>query len=247
MKQRISILLLITMLLTFSSCGIMSKSKTVTIYVPDTETSYEEDGTVIESGQIIFEDGWKTKDRFIARDSAGTYTTTYTDKCIVTELQNELRVELHYNEKGQPVYQLHESGEESYIQKSETTYSYDNSGRKLTEETKHWIAESEQPTTQTLTFTYTDTKDGSQGTSSGGAFTHIYTYNKQNQLIRIDIIYSEQEHGYIEYTYDTYGNLIRTVNYDRRGEFLLRSEKTYKAVKVSEETAAKLPQFRKAG
>ena len=132
------------------------------------------------------------------------------------------------------------------MSKQEESYTYDAHGRRQTYEIKYYYDGSDTPTVQLRTYIYQNTQQGSRAQCTAYGVTETLIYNEKYQLISIRSVNDGPEEIWtnIEYTYDRYGNLVEMAA-DLSGESSLRNVTTYKAVKVSRETADRLPQFRR--
>ena len=141
MKKLFCTLLIFAMLLAFAGCRQEAES-TVTIYIPDTMSSYSQDGTLLTTVNVVFEEGWQTKEAFSVtyRDdkdqSVETMTAvTYKEKTIVTEVPNVVRDEITYDDNGRQIcYIIYFTGENESMERQETTYTYDEHGNLIRSE-----------------------------------------------------------------------------------------------------------------
>lgn len=255
MKKLFCTLLIFAMLLAFAGCRQEAES-TVTIYIPDTMSSYSQDGTLLATVNVVFEEGWQTKETFTVtyRDdkdqSVETMTAvTYKGKTSVTEVPNVCRTEITYDDNGRQIcHIIYFTGENESMDKQETTYTYDEHGRRLSEEVKMYITDTSAPLVTTKTYTYVDTAEGSEGTSSNYGIITKVVYDNNYRCILETVTEDGKESSRTETTYDAVGNVVTQVTYyiGYNVEILSKTSNTYKAVEVSKETADRLPQFVRA-
>ena len=216
----------------------------VTLYIPKEITIYGPDGTAVATATYIFEDGWEEKSSFTvtcATDIAGEgkldMAFSYGDKSMVSEQTGVSKTEVFYDEQGRIVRQIVTPAAAGAV-KTETNTTYDAQGRLLTVESKTDSA------SQTVTYTYTNTETGSKGVATAGGITYEVEYDKNNLLLKNVTTVNGQELSRVENTYDENGNVISSIQY-AQGQQLMETKTAYTAVEVSEEAAARLPQFRK--
>ncbi len=255
MKKVFCVLLSGIMLFALGACDLNRGSNgddqeggTVTIYLTETMTVYA--GNDSQSIELTYEEGWENKEEFTAtynyktgNPDTGIPTVTFKNKCTVMEVPGILRGETRLDDNGRVISQVQEHLSDSVLEKTETTYTYDSYGRKLTEESKIYYKDREQPQIQRLTYSYTDTADGSKGVcNSGGTYTLIYDSNYR--LISQTSTNGDVELSSIENTYDDNGRLVSVITY-AYGEKMVETCYTYKAVEVSKEFANRFPQFKR--
>ncbi len=255
MKKLFCTLLMFAMLLAFAGCKQEADS-TVTIYIPDTMSSYNQDGTLLATVNVVFEEGWQTKETFTVTYSGDADlwgeampVMTYTGKTVVTENSNVSRTEITYDDNGRQIcHIIYFTGENESMDKQETTYTYDEYGRRLSEETKMYLTEASTPFVLTDSYTYVDTAEGSEGTSSSSGAIEKLVYDKNYRCILETTTMDGKESSRTETTYDAVGNVVTQVTYYNgyNVEILSKTSNTYKAVEVSKETADRLPQFVRA-
>ena len=171
-------------------------------------------------------------------------TFAYGDKSMVSEQTGISKNEVYYDDLGRVIRQVVTPSATSGVTKTETNTTYDAQGRLLTVETKTYNAGQDTPLVQTVTYTYTNTDTGSKGTAANSGITYEVEYDKNNRLLKNITTANGQEVSRIENTYDENGNVISSVQY-AQGQILMETKTAYTAVEVSEEAAARLPQFRK--
>ena len=136
---------------------------------------------------------------------------------------------------------IHYSVTSSGLEKVETIFTYDSYGRTTKQLIRVYLEGQTLPNVQTQTYRYTDTEEGSEGVCRDGT-TYTLVYDHNYRLIRQIVTSGDKEVSRTENTYDKYGNTLSTVQY-AEGEKISEIRYTYKAVEVSEETAARFPQF----
>lgn len=255
MKKLLCVLLSGILLFALGACdlhrgsdGDEQEGGTVTIYLTETMTNYV--GNDTKSIELTYEEGWENKEEFTAtynyktgNPDAGTTTVTFKNKCTVMEVPGTLRGETRFDDNGRVISQVQEHLSDSVLEKTETTYTYDSYGRKLTEELKIYYKDREQPQIQSLTYSYTDTADGSKGVcNSGDTYTLIYDSNYR--LISQTATNGDVELSSIENIYDDDGRLVSVITY-AQGQKMVETYYTYKAVEVSREFAERFPQFKR--
>lgn len=245
-----------TILFSFAACGKDNKEdKKVTIYIPETDTVHQAD-TVSSQLTVtyIFEEGWQDKESFRVTFSGNTEilgvgndvpTMVFNGKTVITEIAGVSRSEATYDENGRQISRITPFlTEDATMAKMEFTFTYDAHGRKLTQVTKYYYPDKVEPMIETQTYTYTDTETGSKGTWSEGNTTYVIEYDKNYRPVAKVTIMDGQELSRTEAEYDEHGNEIRSVSY-YNGQKNKETKYTYKAVEVSSETAARLPQFKR--
>ena len=249
MKKLTSILLLLVMMLAFAACSVdPAVEENVTIYIPVTVTDYTEDGSVHATGTYIYEEGWKNKESFtvtvdgdVEKLGSDGYNTIYTDKKVVYEISPKTVLEYYYDTQGNFIKTIQRFDEGT---RTEVFYTLDANGRLLSEEQRNYRDEDAEPVIYIETYTFADTETGSKGTAVMDAYTSVREYDRNHRVIAIITISDGQERARTEFAYDDLGNLISQVNYGG-GQKHSEIKYTYKAVQVSEQTAARLPQFKR--
>lgn len=245
MKKLFCILLVMIIALSFAACGKDKDSK-VTIYIPDTVTIYQGD-TVYASVTYVFEEDWQNKESFTATMTGNAELVgnagkmVFTDKKLVQMDETGAGLEMRYNELGQEIVMInfHSDGG-----RYETYYTFDSKGRVATEETKYYSSADAQPVITNKHYTYTDTAEGSVCTQEEDGYTVVITCDKNGRQISNVTSINGQEMSRAETTYDAFGNTSCVVNY-YNGQKQTEIKYTWKAVEVSEETANRLPQYKK--
>ena len=130
------------------------------------------------------------------------------------------------------------------IEKTESTMTYDEHDRLLTEEIKTYAPGGTEPQIQTQTYTYTETDTGSKGTYTDGGIVTEQEYDKNYRCVKTVAVTNGQEIARTENTYDEFGNLVNVKTY-ANGQLTMITNYTFTAVEVDVETAARLPQFYK--
>ena len=218
MKKLFCTLLIFATLLAFAGCRQEADS-TVTIYIPDTISSYSQDGTLLATANVVFEEGWQTKETFTVTYSGDADlwggampVITYTGKTVVTENSNVSRTEITYDDNGRQIcHIIYFTGENESMDKQETTYTYDEHGRRLSEEVKMYITDTSAPLVTTKTYTYVDTAEGSEGTSSNYGIITKVVYDKNYRCILETVTKDGKESNRTETTYDAVGNVITQI------------------------------------
>jgi len=246
MKKLLCVLLVLTVLFSFAACGKEKNSK-VTIYIPDAIEVFMGDGTKFASVTYVFEEGWQNKESFTATLSGdtdklgGSGTTVYSDKKTTQEVGNGATMEVHYNAKGQQVLMINRYADGGH---REVTYTYDSKGRLTSQEEKMYESAESEAVTTTANYTYTDTETGYTATQEMDGYTVVNTFDKNgNQLSQV-VTMNGNEMSRTEGVYDEHGNMVSQISYSN-GQKQMEMKYTWKAVEVSSEVAARLPQFRK--
>ena len=97
----------------------------------------------------------------------------------------------------------------------------------------------------TTEYTYTDSADGYTATQEENGFKTVSTYNKENLLLSQVSYRNDEEMSRTEATYDEAGNMTSQINY-YNGQKQTEMRYTWKAVEVSKELAARVPQLKTA-
>ena len=222
----------------------------VTVYIPKEATMYGPDDTVIATMTYVFEDGWAEKEEFTATCATEIpgqgkldMNIAYGDKCVITDSFGINKTESYLDEQGRAIRQISMPTNNTSITKTETTFTYDDHDRVLTREIKTYYTGQTDPVVQNQTFTYTDTDTGSKGVyTENSSISYEMTYDKNYRLVANVTIVNGQELSRIENTYDEHGNAVSSIQY-AQGQMVSETITAYTAVEVSEETAARLPQF----
>ena len=254
MKKLLCVLLAMTVLLSLAACG-QEKQRKVTIYIPEIDTLYQADRVSAPlSVTYIFEEGWQEKESFRMTCSGDTEilgvgndapTMIFNGKTVITEIAGVYRSEATYDDNGRQISRITPFlTENATMATMEFAYTYDALGRRLTQTTKYSYPDKAEPEIETQTYTYEDTETGSKGTYIQGNTTYVLEYDKQCNLVTKATITDGQEVSRTENEYDQYGNWIRSVSY-AYGQKTFEQHYTYKAVEVTEETANRLPWFKR--
>lgn len=247
MKKLTTILLIFTIVFTLTACNTGPK---VTIYVPETVTEYaEEGGEPVSAVSLLFPKNWQKKDSFTVSYSTdgknpmedGT-KITHEESHRRTE-DGETRLDEYFDENGNVVSQVRLYKASSQL--IQTVTSYDDHGRISTQVTSTAFIGGKDTYTPMLSFTYTETEQGSEGSATQSGYTEVYTYDKDYRLVRYSTKILGNEQGYTEYTYDEHGNVTTMAIY-MSGKLSMKTVTTYKAVEVSEKLADSMPQFKRA-
>lgn len=250
MKKVFCVLLVMTVLLSFTACSKEKQSK-VTIYIPDTDTVLQTD-TVSAQRTVtyIFEEGWQDKESFRVTYSGNIEilgvgndapTMIMNGKTVITEIAGVYRSEATYDDNGRQISRITPFlSENANMAKMEVTFTYDAQGRKLTQVTKYYYPDKAEPVTETQTYTYTDTETGSKGTFTEGNTTYVLEYDKNYCMVAQTTVTDGQEVSRTEAEYDEYGNQLSETTY-ANGQKQMEMKYTWKAVEVSEETANRMP------
>lgn len=228
-------------------------AETVTLYIPETMSLCDANGTVMAAITYIFEEGWQEKETFAvtyggddatAQALAAVTSVTYSDKCVIMDMQGISYTETYYDKDGRAVKQILMPANNPDVEKTETSFTYDEHDRILTQETKTYAPGAEEPQTETQTYTYTDTDTGSKGTSTDGGIIMEIEYDKDYRSVKVTTIVNGQEITRTENTYDAFGNLTSAKTY-ANGQLTMITNYTFTAVEVGVETAARLPMLDK--
>lgn len=250
MKKFTSILLLLVMMLAFAACSMVpAVEENVTIYIPDTVTVYTGDGSVHATGTYLYEEGWKNKESFTVtlegdaeKLGENGSTSIYTDKKVVYELTPKTVLEYYYDVQGNFTKSVQRFTEEG--SRIEVIRTLDANGRLLCEEHRSYRAVDTDPIIETKTYTLYDKENGSEGAATVDTISEVIEYDRNHRLIAIVTYVDGVGRSRSEFAYDDLGNLISQVNYGG-GQKHAEIKYTYKAVQVSEQTAARLPQFKR--
>jgi len=252
MKKLFCVLLVMTILLFTAACG-KGKQNMVTIYIPDTDIQFSTDSVQL-TVNYIFEEGWQEKESFRVTFRGDTEilgvgkdvpTEIYNGNTIVTEIAGVRRSEATYDDHGRQISRITPFlSENANMAIMEFAFTYDTLGRKLTQVTKYSYPDKAEPEIETQTYTYEDTETGSKGTYTEGNTTYVLEYDKQYNLVAKVTITDGQEVSRTENEYDEYGNWISSVSY-ACGQKISEQQYTYKTVEVTEETANRLPYFKR--
>lgn len=248
MKKLTSILLVLVLLLALAACGgEPAGSKMVTIYIPDTVTAYSRDGNESYSFTYVYEEGWQDKESFCVTmsgdtDKLGSMTITYSEKKTTNEISDGAVTEQFFDDQGRETLMINNYADGG---RREVTYTYDADGRLISEETKMYETADAEPVIDTKTYVYTATETGSTCTTENEPVTYITEYDKEGRRVSQVMYINGQERTRTEATYDDAGNMLGQVSYFD-GQKNMEVKYTYKAVQVSEATAARFPQFKKA-
>ena len=231
------------MLLALAACG---GGNTVTVYLPEKVEVYQPDGTLYATVTYDYEDGWQNKESFTVAmksdvEDLGTADLVYSEKKVVQEVGTGVKEEIYYNDAGMAVKSVSTYADGS---KQEVLYTLDDRNRVIKEEVKVYAAGASEPTTTTQNYTYTDTDTGSTCTYSVDSVTYVKVFDKNGRQISQTVQIDGKEMSRTEVTYDAAGNTVSQIAYSG-GQKSMEMKFTYKAVKVSAEVAARLPQLRK--
>lgn len=246
MKKLCCILLLLTIVLSFAACR-QEKSTNVTIYIPDTIEVYMGDGTKYAAVSYAFEEGWQEKESFTATVSGdidalgGGGTTVYSNKKTTQEVSNGATMEIEYNDKGQQILMINRYANGG---RREVAYTYDAVGRVVSQEEKMYETADSEAITTTTEYTYTDTETGSTAIQEVNGYVLLSDYDKNGRQISQSVMINDKETNRTEVIYDAFGNMVSQITY-ANGEKQMEMKYTWKAVEVSNEVAARLPQFNK--
>ena len=250
MKKLFCVLLVLTTLFSIAACA-GEKQNMVTIFIPDTDIQIDPDSTQ-RTVTYLFEEGWQEKESFRVTYIGDTEilgvgndapSDIFSGNTIVTEIAGVKRSEATYDDHGRQISRITPFlSENANMATMEFTYTYDALGRRLTQTTKYSYPDKTEVETQT--YTYEDTEAGSKGTFTEGATTYVLEYDKNYRLVAEVTITDGQEVSREECEYDEYGNPVKAVTYEQ-GQKVSEAEYTYKAVEVSEETANRLPYFKR--
>ena len=254
MKKLLCVLLAMTVLLTLAACG-QEKQRKVTIYIPETDTVYQADMVSAPlSVTYIFEEGWQEKESFRMTCSGDTEilgvgndapTMIFNGKTVITEIAGVYRSEATYDDNGRQISRITPFlTENATMATMEFAYTYDAQGRRLTQVTKYYYPDQALPVIETQTYTYEETETGSKGTFTEGDTTYVLEYDKNYYLVAKATISEGHEVSRTESEYDEHGNWIRSVSY-AYGKKTFEQQYSYKAVEVTEETANRLPYFKR--
>ena len=246
MKKLLCLLLLLVMMLFMAGCPDVRPIPEMpgpVLFLPDTATVYSPDGESQSTATVKYEEGWQNKESFTATYSDGDQLEiTYSNKYTVQKIGDGIQRETYYDAGGRVSRQvIHYSVTSSGLEKVETIFTYDSYGRTTEQLIRVYLEGQTLPNVQTQTYRYTDTKEGSEGVCRDGT-TYTLVYDHNYRLMRQVVTSGDKEVSRTENTYDKYGNTLSTVQY-AEGEKISEIRYTYKAVEVSEETAARFPQF----
>ena len=252
MKKLFCVFFVMINLLFIAAC-VNEKQNEVTIYIPDTDIQTNTDLTQL-TVSYIFEEGWQEKESFRVAYIGDTEilgvgndapTEIINGNTIITEIAGVKRSVATYDDHGRQISRITPFlSENANMATMEFAYTYDTLGRRLTQVTKYSYPDKAEPEIETQAYTYEDTETGSKGTYTQGNTTYVLEYDKQCNLVTKATITDGQEVSRTESEYDQYGNWIRSVSY-AYGQKTFEQHYTYKAVEVTEETANRLPWFKR--
>ena len=247
MKKLLCMIMALVILCSFVACG-QDAEKKVTIYIPDSITVYDPTGAMAATVTFTYEEGWQTKESFTATMAdetgkmGGSATMIYSDKKTVQEITGGAKVETYFDETGKQTKLINRYADGG---RREVTYTYDAKGRQTTETEVYYETADAQPTTTVMERTYTETETGSTSTMTVDSRTVVSTYDKNGRMLKQVMTLNGEEMSSTEATYDEAGNMTSQVSYSR-GQKNMEMKYTWKAVEVSQETAARLPQMNRA-
>lgn len=249
-------ILILALAVSVAGCGAEQEpgilaSGGVLISIPDTVSMCDPNGDPVVTIRYEFEKGWAAKETFACThggdaDKVGQKgaVTTYADKQVITEIPNMQRIELRYDDQGRITSQVTYPYNNKNLTKTEIIYAYDDLGRIAAQSENTLWADAAEPEVVVRHFTYTETDTGSLGVSQLGGMTTQMHYDGNGRLVKTVTEVDGQEMQRTEYDYDRQGNRIRMVQYSG-GNRVLEQKYTFRQVRVSEETAARMPQCRK--
>lgn len=242
MRKIIAAMLALMALFSLAACG---DGNTVTIYLPDKVEVYQADGTLYATITYTYEDGWQNKESFTVAmksdaEGLGAADLVYSEKKVVQEVGTGAKQEAYYNDEGMAVRTVNTYADGS---KQEVHYTLDDRNRVVKEEVKVYAAGAAEPTITTQNYTYTDTDTGSTSTYSVDSVTYVKVFDKNDRQISQTVQMDGKETSRTELTYDAAGNTVSQTVY-AGGQKSMEMKFTYKAVKVSAEVAARLPQLK---
>lgn len=246
MKKLLCVLLVLVILCSFAACGKDGDSK-VTIYIPDTITIYQAD-TLYATLTYTFEEGWQNKESFTVTGGGDTDklggggSVVYSDKKLTQEVGNGATMESYYNDKGQETKMVNLYADGGH---REVIYTYDSKDRLISEEERMYETADSEAVITVTEYTYTDTADGYTSTREENGIEVVSTYNKDGQQLSQVSYRNGEEMSRTEATYDEAGNMASQINYSN-GQKQMEMRYTWKAVEVSKELAARVPQFKTA-
>ena len=127
----------------------------------------------------------------------------------------------------------------------EVIYTYDSKDRLISEEERMYETADSQAVVSTTEYTYADTADGYTATQEMDGYKVVATYNKDGLQISQVSYRNDKEMSRTEATYDEAGNMTSQINY-YNGQKQTEMRYTWKAVEVSKELAARVPQLKTA-
>ena len=252
MKKLCCLVLVMIILLSFGACG-KEKQNMVTIYIPDTDIQIDTDSTQ-RTVTYLFEEGWQEKESFRVTYIGDTEilgvgndapSDIFDGNTIITEIAGVKRSEATYDDCGRQISRITPFiSKNANVAVMEFAYTYDVQGRRLTQVTKYYYPDQALPVIATQTYTYEETETGSKGTFTEGDTTYVLEYDKNYYLVAKATISEGHEVSRTESEYDEHGNWIRSVSY-AYGKKTFEQQYSYKAVEVTEETANRLPYFKR--
>ena len=261
--KKITLILIGALLLSLAACSqtpastpTTTAAPTVGIYVPDTVAIAGPDGTTLLAATYRYEEGWETKSQFSVTCEASSDippelaaalatmlpATTYTPGCVTTELPTVNKTQTFYDAAGQVTSQVITYLNNNGTDKLETFYTYDQQGRRLTEESKQYATGAEKPHTTVMTYVYGEIEEGTLGEAKRSNLTYQLEYDKQNRLIGYNTLMDGQLFMRYSYTYDAAGNRTGSIQYVQ-GAMVTDTKTTYRLVQVSEAFAEAFPMF----
>lgn len=244
MKKLLCALLALIALFSLAACG----NEKVTIYIPDTVELYKADGTKEATITYVLEDGWKNKESFTVTMSGdtvalgGNSTVVYGNKKATQVVSNGSVTEIFYNQDGKEIKLVNNY---AFGGRREVIYTYDDKGRVSRQVEKMYETDDSEPVTTTTDFTYTETETGYTSTEEMNGYTVVSTYDKTGCQLSQTMTKDGKEVSRMEATYDDAGNMLSQISY-ANGQIQMEMKYTWKTAEVSSETAARLPQFKRA-
>ena len=249
MKKLTCVLLIFVMVLAFAACGgDPATNNGVTIYVPDKLTVYMADGSVYANITYNYEEGWQNKESFSVtmggdvEKLGGNSTLVYSDKKTVQDVSNGAVMENYFDAQGNTTKMVNLYADGG---RREVTYTYDDMGRTVSEEIKTYETANAEPEVTTQTYVYVETETGSKCTTETAYATSVAEYDKDGKLVAQSTYINGTEQSRTEIAYDAVGNVVSQASYSA-GQKNMEMKYIWKAVQVSEEMAARLPQMKQA-
>ena len=220
----------------------------VTIYIPDTTIIYDATGAVVAEVTYVFEEGWQEMETFtVLMDGnvdvlGGACEMVYSEKHLLQDVSNGAKAEIFYDENGRTIKMINHYANGGH---REVYYTYDADGKNISQEDRMYESANAEPVTILYTYDYVYTGDVYTVTTESNGMKIISTYNKDGRQISQVAMLNDREISKTEAAYDEAGNMISQVSYSN-GQKTMEAQYNWKMVEVSQDTADRLPQFKKA-
>ena len=230
--KKFALFLVLVMLLSLLGCDLAAP----TLCIPTSYQTLDADGNVNYTNNFHFEEGWQDKDTFtITYSDPRQGTVTVSDKCMIHQVDGGPTTELYFDDQGRVIREVSIYPYDD-TKDLVTLYTYDQHGRLLTKTQDGLV----------ITYTYTDTENGSQGICQLDGTRYELHYDSRYRLTTqiehfVDMDGLDVPNLRIETVYHEDGS-ISQLNYIV-GRLTTERRVFYSQQKVSAETVARLPWF----